>query len=443
MYPNLYYVFKDWFGVSWEWTKVLNTFGLFVALAFLTAAYTLSLELKRKEKKGLLKYREETIVVGEGVTPFELLVNAAIGFVAGYKLLGLIFSRPVDVTPQNYLFSAEGHWLGGLIGAALLAGLKYYDKSKTKLAKPERRSVRIWPHDRVGDIVIYALVFGILGAKLFDAFEHWDTFMSDPLAYLLSQGGLAFYGGLIVAAAGVSWYARKKNIKLRHLVDAIAPGLMLAYAVGRIGCQVAGDGDWGIFNSAYTSDDRGKMAVAAPGDFEKAKQQHSNYLLKGSVGDSATGRLEQVTDRIYPSLAEVPAKSFTAPSFLPTWLAAYTYPQNVNNDGIVMPGVTEDHNRVLPMPVYPTPLYETIIGLFFFGILWFLRKRLKTPMVLFGIYLVLNGIERFFIEHIRVNFHYNFLGMQLSQSQIISLFMMLAGIITIIIAKRKWDGENA
>ena len=441
MYPNLYYVFKDWFGVNWEWMKVLNTFGLMVALSFVAAAWTLSLELKRKEKQGLLKYREETIVVGEGAKPMELLINALIGFVIGYKLLGLIFSRPEGVAPQEYLFSGEGNFLGGLIGALLLGGIKYYDKNKTKLAKPERRSVRIWPHDRVGDIVIYALVFGILGAKLFDAFEHWGDFIANPMAYLFSQGGLAFYGGLIVAAAGVIWYAKKKGIKVRHLMDATAPGLILAYAIGRIGCQVAGDGDWGVFNSAYTSDNMGNMAVAAPGDFEKAKQTHQNYLLRGMIKDTATGREEIVTDRIYPSLEGVPSANFKAPGFLPKWLAAYTYPQNVNNDGIVMPGVQEDHNRVLPMPVFPTPLYETLIGLLFFGVLWFLRKKIKVPMVLFGIYLILNGIERFFIEFIRVNFHYNFLGMQLSQSQIIALFMMLGGIAIIVIARKKFAEE--
>ena len=54
MYPNLYYVFKDWFGVEWHSLSFLNTFGLMVAVAFLVAAWVLTSELKRKEKLGLL-----------------------------------------------------------------------------------------------------------------------------------------------------------------------------------------------------------------------------------------------------------------------------------------------------------------------------------------------------------------------------------------------------
>ena len=53
MYPNLYYVFKDWFGVEWKALSILNMFGLMVALAFIAAAIILSKELKRKEKLGL------------------------------------------------------------------------------------------------------------------------------------------------------------------------------------------------------------------------------------------------------------------------------------------------------------------------------------------------------------------------------------------------------
>ena len=64
MYPNLYYVFKDWFGVKWNGLSFLNTFGLMVAMGFVAAAIVLSKELQRKEKQGLLSPREEMITVG-------------------------------------------------------------------------------------------------------------------------------------------------------------------------------------------------------------------------------------------------------------------------------------------------------------------------------------------------------------------------------------------
>ncbi len=433
MYPNLYYVFKDWFGVQWGGLKILNTFGLMVAVAFVVAALVLSAELKRREKLGLLQPSEETIVVGKPATIMDLLFNAIVGFIFGAKLLGLLIDKAPGVNTQEYILSSNGSLLGGIMMAIILVAIKWYDKNKQKLKTPERRSVRIWPHDRVGDIVIISLIFGILGAKLFDNFEHWDEFMADPIGKLFSVSGLTFYGGLILAAIAVCWFAYKKGIKISHLVDSAAPCLMIAYAVGRIGCQVAGDGDWGIPNSAYSSDQYGNLSLAAPGDFEKNLQKNASYFLEGKVTDSS-GKKIYVTDRVYTSLAEVPHRNIKGVSFLPKWLFAYSYPQNVNNDGIPIPGVREEHYSVLPQPVFPTPLYETILCTFLFIFLWSIRKKIKTPLVMFGIYLILNGIERFLIELVRVNKAYSVSGFTLSQAQEIALMLIVGGSITIAYA---------
>jgi len=437
MYPNLYYVFKDWFGVEWNSLKILNTFGLMVALAFVAAAIVLSSELKRKEKLGLLHPSEETIVVGKPASIFELVFNGIVGFIFGAKLVGLLFNRPPEINTQEYIFSLNGNIFGGILMAIILVAIKWYDKNKQKLKTPERRTVRIWPHDRVGDIIIISLIFGILGAKLFDNFEHWDDFMKDPIGKLFSVSGLTFYGGLILAAIAVCWFAYKKGIKISHLVDAAAPCLMIAYAVGRIGCQVAGDGDWGIPNSAYSSDAYGNLSLAAPGDFEKTIQKNSTYYLEGKVLDS-TGKSVFVTDRIYSSLSEVPHKSVRGVSFLPKWFFAYSFPQNVNNDGIPIPGVKEDHYSVLPQPVFPTSLYETVLCTFLFLVLWAIRKKITTPLIMFGIYLILNGVERFVIELVRVNKAYNVSNFTLSQAQEIALMLILSGIVLIIFAKIKY-----
>jgi prolipoprotein diacylglyceryltransferase len=91
----------------------------------------------------------------------------------------------------------------------LFAGLKWWEKNKQKLARPEKRVVRIWPQDRVGEITILALVFGLLGAKLFDIFENWGDFLKHPSSYIFSPSGLTFYGGLICAALAIWWYAKK------------------------------------------------------------------------------------------------------------------------------------------------------------------------------------------------------------------------------------------
>jgi prolipoprotein diacylglyceryltransferase len=152
------------------------------------------------------------------------------------------------------------------------------------------------------------------------------------------------------------------------MIDAAAPGLMLAYGIGRIGCHLSGDGDWGIANVA-----------ANPIDF------------------------------------------------LPDWFWSYNYPNNVVNEGIPMPNCIGKHCFMLPQPVYPTPLYEAIAGIALFLLLWQLRKRITIAGVLFCIYLVVNGAERFLIEKIRVNSTYEIFGAHITQAELISSLFLIIG----------------
>ena len=438
MYPNLYYVFKDWFGVEWKALYLLNTFGLMVAMGFVSAAVVLASELKRKEKQGLLLPREEAITVGMPATFLDLFVNFITGFAFGYKLFGLLLNKPDEMSPQNYIFSKDGNlWAGLLVGGILIA-LKWREKNKHKLKEPEQRNVRIWPHDRVGDIIILGLIFGILGAKLFDAIENIDELISDPIGILFSGGGLTFYGGLILAAIAICWYAYRKGIKLAHLTDAAAPALMIAYAVGRIGCQVAGDGDWGIYNSAYSSDAYGKVTESTSVEFNQQLQKYATYHLERKILDSGNIYTYIPAARTFESLEAVPHLSLKGPAFLPKWMIAYSYPMNVNKDGKKIPGCKDEHCRVLPQPVFPTAFYETVICTILFLILWAYRKRIKIPGMMFGAYLIMNGFERFFIEKIRVNHLYSILGFQLSQAEIIAFFLILAGVLVVIFAKIKY-----
>ncbi|MBK8608546.1 MAG: prolipoprotein diacylglyceryl transferase [Chitinophagaceae bacterium] len=441
MYPNLYYIFKDWFGVEWHGLSLLNTFGLMVAMGFVTAAIVLSKEMQRKEKLGLLSPREEMITVGEPASMTEILINAVVGFIFGYKIFGVFFSMPAGSNAQDYIFSGSGSIIGGLLTAVFLAWLKWWDKNKQKLKEPERRNVRIWPHDRVGDIIILGLIFGIIGAKIFDNLENWSDFVKDPIGRLFSMGGLTFYGGLIVAAIAICWYAYKKGIKIIHLVDAAGLALLLAYAVGRIGCQVSGDGDWGVFNSAYVVNAEGNVVEAAPGDYQKQLNKNAAYYLSGQVlsKDSA---LIQITDRTYESLEKVPHRSFKAPSFIPVWMVAYTYPHNVNKDGVQMANCEEEHCRALPQPVFPTPFYETIACTLLFLLLWAVRKRIKVPGVMFGMYLIVNGLERFAVELIRVNNTYSIFGFHPTQAELISAALVLAGIILIVVVKKRAANQD-
>ena len=69
-----------------------------------------------------------------------------------------------------------------------------------------------------------------------------------------------------------------------------------------------------------------------------------------------------------------------------------------------------------------------IMSIIIFGILWSIRKHIKVPGVLFFIYLVFNGVERFFIEKVRINTEYNILG-GITQAEIISFFLIIFGVL--------------
>ena len=425
MYPNLYYFFKETFGVRIGILRFINSFGFFVAISFLVAAALLAYELKRKSKQGLFQPTEMKLEVGKPATAGELLLNFILGFVLGYKIVALFFlSSEATQDPQAYIFSGMGNLPAGILVGLLFAGLKWWEKRKQQLPKPEQRIVRIWPQDRVGELTIIALVVGLLGAKLFDIFENWSDFLRDPSSYIFSGGGLTFYGGLICATIAIIWYARKHKIGIRNLADAIAPSLMIAYAIGRIGCQVAGDGDWGIYNSAYKVDSINHIAAAAPNDFQDTVKDHSDYFLHSGTHNA----------------------SFTRPgvlSFLPTWFFAYNYPHNVNETGVPIPGCNEKYCTQLPAPVFPTPLYEIIGCTILFFILWSVRKKLRPAGALFCLYLILNGIERFLIEKIRVNNKMDLFGLHPTQAEVISSGLVILGIGLWIFLIQKYQAKPA
>lgn len=427
MYPNLYFFIKEVFGVDLQGLKLINSFGLLVALSFLAAAWALTSELKRRERNGWLRSTETEIWVGKGATIGEIVWNAFFGFIAGWKFVGFFSEREIAFQdPQAFLLSGKGNIVAGIALAIFFAGLKWYSERKNKLPNPEKRTIRVWPSERVGDMTILAAVFGFGGAKIFHNLENWDELVRDPLGSLLSFSGLTFYGGLICAGAIILWYAGKHQINRWHLVDSFGPALMLAYAVGRLGCQVSGDGDWGILNSAYVSTSEGKAVPAGPNDFRDTVSHYLNYYKTTFEG---VNEVNTYTDVMH--------KATVAPSWLPDWLFAYSYPHNVLSEGVPDSNCTGQWCNHLPIPVYPTPLYETVMGLALFALLWRIRKKLPVAGQLFGIYLFVNGLERFLIERIRVNTTYHIGGLHFSQAQMISLALMIAGLAIYFLRKKE------
>lgn len=382
MYPDLSYILHDLIGTDVDNAfSIVKTFGLLLAIAILTSAYFLNIELKRKEKEGLFGATLVKTKTGVPATMGELILNALFGFFIGYKLLHIVsnFSE-FQLDAPGFLFSTKGNMIGGILGAVALAGFKYWEKEKDKQPKPVVTESLMYPSDRIGDITLIAAFTGILGAKFFAIFEDVSNLTWDNFLYaLFSGGGLAIYGGLIGGFIGVVWYLKKHKIDVYHVADAIAPALIIGYGVGRIGCQLSGDGDWGIVNE-----------LAQPSWW-----------------------------------------------FLPEWLWAYDYPQNVLNQGIPIEGCEGIYCKSLVKAVFPTPMYEMVMAFAIAAILWALRKRLPVPGMLFCVYLMLNGFERFWIEKIRVNAEYDIMGYHPTQAEIIAVLLFLIGIFGYFYLRKK------
>ncbi|MFT4061517.1 MAG: prolipoprotein diacylglyceryl transferase [Edaphocola sp.] len=418
MFPDFHYLFQWLFGIDIPGLSIVKTFGFFVALGFLGGAWVIGSELKRKKDLGLFKPKVVEEEVGKPATASELAWTGVAGFVVGFKLLGLVLdASAVSRNPGGYLLSTEGNLIGGVLFAALFAYSRYAAKKKQQLPQPKVKRVGIYPHQRVADIIFIAAIGGFAGAKIFNAFETWNDFIQDPIGNLLSASGLTFYGGLIVATVALNLYARKMKFSFRHLCDAAAPALMLAYGIGRLGCQFSGDGDWGIYNSAYITQADGSMVAATQQQYDETVTRYHDVFLDRNL------------NRITPN------KYAPAPSGLPTWLYAQNFKHNVNNDGIPLPGDTGNYRHVLPAGVFPTSMYEAIVCTVLFLVLWAVRKRFSAPLKLFGLYLVFNGLERFLIELIRVNYKYDWGFVHPTQAEIIATCLVLAGLFLLLVYK--------
>ena len=207
------------------------------------------------------------------------------------------------------------------------------------------------PVDWAYEMVFAALVGGIVGARLDFILENYDEVSDDLLGNIFSGAGLVWYGGAIGGALGVVLWARWRRMLNLGLLDICAPALAVGYAVGRIGCQLSGDGDYGT--------------------------------------------------------------PWEGP-----WAMAYP-------DGTVATDV----------PVHPTPIYETVAMSLVAYALWRLRFSFR-PGLLFALYLVLAGAERFLVEFIRRN---DDVALGLTQAQLLSAAMVVVGGIWLGVKARRGE----
>ncbi|HTZ85792.1 MAG TPA: prolipoprotein diacylglyceryl transferase family protein [Solirubrobacteraceae bacterium] len=207
------------------------------------------------------------------------------------------------------------------------------------------------PVDWAYEITFAALVGGVVGARAYYVIQHWSTAKHDLLGSIFSGSGLVWYGGAIGGAIGVIGWLRWRKVLNLRMLDMCATALALGYAIGRIGCQVSGDGDYGIRSS-----------------------------LPWAMG--------------YPH------------GTLPT-------PRGVK--------------------VQPTPIYETVAMCLVAWFLWQIRDRVR-PGVVFALYLLLSGSERFLVEFIRRNTE---VVAGLTTPQLESLGLMLIGAVWLALLVRR------
>jgi phosphatidylglycerol:prolipoprotein diacylglycerol transferase len=94
-------------------------------------------------------------------------------------------------------------------------------------------------------LVLWAAVGGMLGARVLFILDQWPAFITHPWDFLFTGSGFIWYGGLIGGVVAVTLCIQRHGLSWLEVMDAVAPTLALGHGIGRIGCHLAGDGDWG------------------------------------------------------------------------------------------------------------------------------------------------------------------------------------------------------
>jgi len=141
------------------------------------------------------------------------------------------------VQPEIQIGPLELKTFGLCFAAGFIAAAAVLARHLKELGKPP---------DWAYEMIFAGLVGGIVGSRLDYLFQNWDEVSDDLLGNVVSGSGLVWFGGVVGGAVGVVLWAWRRGFLSLTLLDVAAVPLALGYAVGRVGCQLSGDGDYGI-----------------------------------------------------------------------------------------------------------------------------------------------------------------------------------------------------
>jgi phosphatidylglycerol:prolipoprotein diacylglycerol transferase len=157
-------------------------------------------------------------------------------------------SFPYVTDGLNAVFGTHWHLPIPTFGVIVAIAVALATFLATRVVQSYEKLGRLPPqaHDVVSNMAIVSTLAGIVGARVFDILDNADRFVADPVSMILTRTGFSIYGGLCFGIAAGVIFVKRRSVPVIPMLDATAPSIMLGYGIGRLGCQIAGDGDWGI-----------------------------------------------------------------------------------------------------------------------------------------------------------------------------------------------------
>jgi phosphatidylglycerol:prolipoprotein diacylglycerol transferase len=363
-----------------------------------------------------------------GLLRFQLLIAAMIVFV-----LPMLQVKPWGLPIRGY-------------GLMMLLGVV----TGTAAASYRAAQVEIDP-ERIYGLLLWLLVAGIGGARLFYVIEYFDAFRRDAQGQLHSvgttlleivrftEGGLVVYGALLGATVAFWLYARRHRLSLTRLADVVAPSLMLGLAFGRLGCLLNGccfgdvcqDGPLCITFPRYSAPERQTLSPPYLQQLSEGRLHGIRIAARAESGQSAVVEVAPGSPALTAGLAT--GTVVRAINAHPVRDVAEAQAA-LRSAGPEVTLIDEQQHAYhwsiggLPersLPVHPTQLYSALNALLIFCVAWCYFPLRRYDGAVLGIVMTLYPMTRFLLEVVRADEGGQF-GTPLTISQWVSLLILAA-----------------